>query len=159
MKQPSFLENRSGNVAMMMGLALIPLITLIGFATDASRQQSAEGELQAAIDMAALATVRTFSDATMTEDQRRAYAANYISENYSQPAFVSLAQPQILFPKNGRVEIIQTGALPSAFLGVIGKQELGLNVSSAAEASGAAFWKRRWCWTSHAQWRASRLPI
>ena len=45
-------RDKSGNVAMIFALALIPLMIIVGAAVDLSRQVNVDRQLQAAIDAA-----------------------------------------------------------------------------------------------------------
>src|SRR3981081_3287583 len=54
-----FARDRSGNVAMIFGLLVIPLAAMIGLAVDFGRVYSVTSHTQAALDAAALAGGRT----------------------------------------------------------------------------------------------------
>jgi Flp pilus assembly protein TadG len=72
-------RNEAGNVAMMFGLAIVPILGLAGGAVDLSRRASVEGQLQAAADVAALAAARSIQSGQHSSDddwaERRAAAA------------------------------------------------------------------------------------
>ena len=52
-------RDQSGNVAMLFGLLVIPLVAMIGLAVDFGRVYSVTSHTQAALDAAALAAGRT----------------------------------------------------------------------------------------------------
>jgi Flp pilus assembly protein TadG len=65
-----FGQDRSGNVIMLFGLALIPILGLAGAAIDYARATTARAELNAAVDSAALMAARDaakLTDAQLTE--------------------------------------------------------------------------------------------
>jgi Flp pilus assembly protein TadG len=72
-------RNEAGNVAMMFGLAIIPILGLAGGAVDLSRRASVEGQLQASADVAALAAARAIQSGQYSSgddwEERRAAAA------------------------------------------------------------------------------------
>ena len=49
-----FFDDKRGNVAMLFGLILLPMLMLVGVAVDYSRISNHEGELQKVVDNAAL---------------------------------------------------------------------------------------------------------
>jgi Flp pilus assembly protein TadG len=58
-KTGQFVQNRDGNVAMLFGLALLPIMATTGAAIDYSRASDARTQLQNAIDSTALAVAKT----------------------------------------------------------------------------------------------------
>lgn len=131
-----FLKARGGNVALYFSLALIPIISVIGFATDASRQDAVQSELQNAVDMTALATTRTLSDQAMSEEERKAFAKSFFVENFSRGEFVTLNEPMITFPESGSVRIEVTGTMSTVFMGLVGIPEMEIGASSRTKAGG-----------------------
>jgi Flp pilus assembly protein TadG len=75
----SFLTDRSGNVAVMFALAVIPVITAGGAAVDASRAMYVKSRLQGALDAAALAVG---GQAHLPPADQRAMAQRYFDANY-----------------------------------------------------------------------------
>ena len=62
-----FLRNERGAVAIMFGLALVPLVVLIAAAVEYSRAGDAHSRLQAAVDSTALALSKLPATTTATE--------------------------------------------------------------------------------------------
>ena len=74
--------DRSGNIAMILGLSVIPLTFVIGFGIDYSRSEKLQTKLNAAADAAALAAV----DPTMilqSDDASRNAANNMFNSQVS----------------------------------------------------------------------------
>jgi Flp pilus assembly protein TadG len=74
----SFLRDRRGGVAPMFGLAIIPVVGLIGFSVDYTRANAARSSMQAALDATALAMAK--SAATSTADSLRDNARAYFNQ-------------------------------------------------------------------------------
>jgi Flp pilus assembly protein TadG len=77
-------RDRSGNVAMLFGLLVIPLVAMIGLAVDFGRVYSVTSNTQAALDAAALAAART-SQLNPTDPVNQASAAATAYFNQSKP--------------------------------------------------------------------------
>ncbi|NBC20338.1 MAG: hypothetical protein GVY06_04730 [Alphaproteobacteria bacterium] len=131
-----FVQSRSGNVALYFCLALVPILSVIGFAADASRQDAVQSELQTAVDMTALATTRTLADAQMTQDQRQRFAKDFFAENFSRSDFVKLDTPRITYPEADSVRIEVSGKVPTAFMGLLGIDEMDIQARSSVKAGG-----------------------
>ncbi|ARQ01465.1 TadE/TadG family type IV pilus assembly protein [Pseudorhodoplanes sinuspersici] len=71
-----------GNVAMIFGLAIIPIVGLVGVAIDYSRYNSAKTSLQGALDAAALMLSREVSSLSQSELDQKALA--YVQANLKQ---------------------------------------------------------------------------
>ena len=79
-KSRDFRTARSGNVVIMFGLALVPLIFIIGAAVDYTRASENRSELQAAVDATALSLAReppATALATLQAKGDVVFAANY----------------------------------------------------------------------------------
>ena len=74
-------RDKSGNVAIIFALALIPIMIIVGAAVDLSRQVNADRHLQSAIDAASLAGARAMEDAALTDADIRNVALNSLNAN------------------------------------------------------------------------------
>ena len=77
----NFYRDRSGSIAMLFGLFLVPVIMLLGLAIDGLRTLNATTTVTGALDAAALAAARAMtegnlSDAEVTEVANRFFLAN-----------------------------------------------------------------------------------
>ncbi|MFZ1815460.1 MAG: TadE/TadG family type IV pilus assembly protein [Rhizobiaceae bacterium] len=73
----AFLRNESGNFAIIFSICALPLLGLAGMVVDYSRMRSAEQQLQAAVDTAAIAAANGGRD---VNDMRR-IAAAFVESN------------------------------------------------------------------------------
>src|SRR5262245_9785509 len=73
----AFRSDRSGNVAIIFGLAMIPLLGLVGVAVDYSRANADRVKLQAAVDSAGLMLAKDPKLSTMSQSERDDKANKY----------------------------------------------------------------------------------
>ncbi len=72
-KTRAFGSDRKGNVAIIFGLALLPMTALVGAAVDYSRASSVRADFQAALDATALMISKTASTSTAAQLQTQAH--------------------------------------------------------------------------------------
>jgi Flp pilus assembly protein TadG len=75
-----FAESRSGNVAIIFGLAFVPLMLMIGVGIDYGRLVATRGNLQQATDAAVLAVAKSLTSTT-TNQQAQSQAQVYLLTN------------------------------------------------------------------------------
>lgn len=128
-----FLRDRSGNVAMMLGLCLLPLAGMAGFAIDYSVAESARGHLQDATDAAALAGVKQIAEADEAISTARRYMAGNI-ENVSgpPPTYDATVSQDVL-------TVTASQDVPTKVSAIIGIPSIQVRTSSAArQTNGSA---------------------
>lgn len=128
----SFNQARQGNVAMMTGLILVPLILSVGIAIDFFRQSNYNEKLQEATDSAALVGMLNVS-LTKGEMQKRAMSAFY--SNLPPDSFSQISSIDISRSSNGGIVVNVSATLQATFLKVGGFEEFDLNVMSEAAGS------------------------
>lgn len=70
-------QERRGATAVFVAVAIIPLVAFVGLAVDTTRGYLVKSRLNQALDAAALAGGRVFSEATRDDDIRMYFAANF----------------------------------------------------------------------------------
>ena len=121
----SFLKNTGGNVALMVGLAAVPLFGVAGIAVDYSNSLRQQADLAAAVDSAALAAA---SLQTTSDSLRVKAAQDFFSENYPHTnASLSVEVGQ------DSVRVNATDNVNATISKVFGLDDL--NISAMAEAS------------------------
>lgn len=96
----AFRSDKSGNVAIIFGLSLIPLFGLVGLAVDYNRAAGARTSLQAAVDATALMLSREATGLSADVLQRR--ATQYFTANFNRPDTRNLAVvPTLTIPRPG----------------------------------------------------------
>jgi len=85
----NFINNKNGNVAIMFGLFLVPMLVGAGVAIDFLRANQVRSQLTDAADSALLAAVRARTlDGDLSDEQAKALAKQYFDANYRQSADV-----------------------------------------------------------------------
>lgn len=80
-KARNWAKDTGGNVILLFGLSLVPLLLVVAFAIDSGRQISTDRHLQAAIDAASLAGARAMEDASTTDAQIQLIALESFKAN------------------------------------------------------------------------------
>ena len=113
-----FLQDRRGGVAPMLGLAIIPIIGLMGAAVDYSRANAARTSMQAAADTTALMLsleVNGLSDQALGEK-----AIQYFTAVFNQPQVQNLqVTPTLQAPQQGNFSLTlnSSGTIKTVFVG------------------------------------------
>ncbi|QWG23248.1 pilus assembly protein [Bradyrhizobium sediminis] len=141
-----FRRDKSGNIAVIFTLALMPILSAVGCAVDYSRATQLRAKLQAAVDAASVGSIAKQSPAfiaagTMTSDGPIAAgvtdANNIFNGNMSGVTGYTLNSMTPVVTKTGSVvtSTVQFSAnVPTMFLGVMGKSTMTVTGSSTATA-------------------------
>jgi Flp pilus assembly protein TadG len=121
----SFAESRTGNFAVLGALAAVPLVLVVGAGIDFSRGYGAQTRLQAAVDAAALAVVKS---SAFQQDRAQAIATQMILANYG-PQYQNL---NISFVGEGATVKAET-RVDTTLMTVMGLREMVEEVSSTVE--------------------------
>ncbi|MBP6013881.1 MAG: pilus assembly protein [Alphaproteobacteria bacterium] len=118
---------KSGNVAMMYGLLLIPTIAAVGSAIDLTRAMVVKMRLGEALDAAGLAVGGTvgLSDAEMTAKAQKFFYANYPTEELGTVMSLSVTSTG---QNNNLVSVGGIARVETAFMGLFGIDHLDVNV-------------------------------
>jgi Flp pilus assembly protein TadG len=129
------LAAEGGNVAIIFGIAVIPIVILAGGVVDYSRASSAKAKFNAAADAAVLAAVNKSATA-LTASEAEAVALKVFNSNISVIRDASLGSVAIKVTdsSSGRTAVLTyTADVKAAFLGVINLNTLTVGgVSTAA---------------------------
>jgi Flp pilus assembly protein TadG len=127
----TFRGDRRGNVAMMFGLVLVPLIGMVGAAIDYTRAAAVQASLQAALDATALAISK--SATAMTSAQVQSAAQTFFSGVFSVSGITTPTVTAVYTPastSNATVKVSATLAVPMSFMAVV-----GINTTSVSGSS------------------------
>lgn len=125
-----FGRNSSGNVAIIFGIALVPIMLAVGVAVDFSRVAAAHTAAQNAADAAALAiaSLPIGSDAEMESVARK-----YVNSNDAHTLAASAGLTEFDYdPLTRRVKLVVSGSLDTEFLGVVGIKQINYHATSTA---------------------------
>lgn len=129
----AFPKDTGGNAMMLFGLALIPLIALVGSASDYSRAATARTEMQVAVDSTALMLAREAQG--LSAGQIQAKADKYFRALYTRADVdnVKLTATYTV-TKGARVALTTSGHLNTYFMGVVGVDDMNIH------AAGTSVW-------------------
>ena len=128
-----FLQDRTGGVAPLLGLGLIPLVGAVGAAVDYSRADAARIAMQSAADAA---TLMMLKGAQGSNSPAVDNANAYFNANFSRPEVQDVQVSIATSPAPGGVSLKMTanGSIKTQFMALMGFSVLSLSVSSTALA-------------------------
>ncbi|MDO9058781.1 MAG: pilus assembly protein, partial [Bradyrhizobium sp.] len=141
-----FRSDKSGNIAVIFTLALLPILSAIGCALDYSRATQVKSKLQSAVDAASVGSVSKKSPGfiaagAMTGDgaipEGVTDATNIFNGNMSGVAGYTLNSMTPTVTKTGSVitsNVTFSANVPTMFLGVMGKSTMTITGSSTSVA-------------------------
>ncbi|PTW62311.1 Flp pilus assembly protein TadG [Breoghania corrubedonensis] len=131
-----FMGDRRGNVAMLFGLAAVPVVFAVGAGIDMADVVATKQRAQIAMDAAALtANTRTLG---LTTDQvaaraRDAFDANFISTSATISNFSAVPNG------DGTVEVSADVSVPTSFAPLIGVEEFTFKIAAETKVGEASF--------------------
>ncbi len=128
-KAQAFVHNRDGNVALMFGLALMPILAGVGAAIDYSRASNARTQLSVAVDSTVLALARRAP--LMSDAQLRVEAESYFRSVLKDRTDLA-SLPLVVNRSDKRLAITAAGIMPTNFMKLFGKTSLPVSTLSEA---------------------------
>lgn len=127
-----WLNDRSGNYAMIFALCLVPALVAIGAAVDLSRAYTVRERLSRALDAAGLAVG---TQTGMTNAQLQAMAQSYFDANY--PSKENATPGTVTVTQSGQTITLTVQAkMPTSFLGLVGINNLDVAQKSEITKMG-----------------------
>jgi Flp pilus assembly protein TadG len=123
-----FARDERGNVAMMFGLTLVPLLFMVGSAVDYARGSAEREHLVQALDATGLALAhdaKTLSDAAFTARANQIFSAMYRSKEVSGVPTVVASR------NNGRITVRTAADVPTTFMRLAGVNTMTVNANAA----------------------------
>lgn len=124
-----FIRSRSGNFAILSGLAIVPLCLAAGVAIDYSRHLSAQKHLQEMVDATSL-SLASSREKDQTKLERLATDFLTGNQNVNRVHNVRL---DALKSTNDDVDISVSGSIPTTFMALAGYERLDVRASALAE--------------------------
>jgi Flp pilus assembly protein TadG len=123
------------NVAVIFGLAIVPIVSFVGAAIDYSRANSARSSMQAALDSTALMLAKDLSDGTINTSQITSKAQTYFTGLYNNTeakvnpvnATYSASTSQ-----GSTILLTASGSVTTDFMKVAGFPDINFNTSSTS---------------------------
>lgn len=133
-----FVSDQRGNFTVLFAFSAVPLIGLLGGAVDVTRHHRYKAELANALDAAAIALVRS--------NPQNDREADDIVNRYMGTTTATLIDDPMLHVQrvdateiSGGYRVTLSGNMDTAFLPVVGIQDMSLNLSTEVITSGGDF--------------------
>jgi Flp pilus assembly protein TadG len=121
----------AGNVAITFALATLPIVGIVGLAVDYSHANSVKAAMQAALDSTALMLSK--DAATVSSGTLQTNALNYFTALFTKPEASNIVIAATYTATGGSKVVVNGSAtVPTAFLGVIGYNDITVNGSSTS---------------------------
>jgi Flp pilus assembly protein TadG len=123
------------NVAVIFGLAVVPVISLMGAAIDYSRANSARSSMQAALDSTALMLAKDLSDGTINTSQINTKALAYFTALYNKTDVKSVAVNATYTASTAMgstILLTGSGAVTTDFIKLAGFPDINFSTSSTS---------------------------
>ncbi len=139
---PSPARGRSGNVAILIALLILPMIGVVGLAVDFGRLSWIKGKMDVAADSAALLTASAAANAWQANDQNAiaegiaAGQKRFSAQSSDQP--VTEAAANVGLTRNGGLftsTVTYTAEVPMTFMRAFGFDTMPISSSSSASLS------------------------
>lgn len=131
-----FVADRSGNVAVIFGLACVPLVIAVGAAVDFSRATAARAAMQSAIDSATLMASKDFGNGLISASDIPAKVDSYFRAIYTgqDVGNISVKADYVAKSSDGTstVTASATGTIPTSFMKAAGRDSLDLKTGSTS---------------------------
>ncbi|MCA6117285.1 TadE/TadG family protein [Bradyrhizobium sp. WSM 1738] len=130
-----FAGANEGNIAILFGIAVIPIIGFVGAAVDYTRANSARSSMQAALDSTALMLAKDLTEGTINTSQIPTKAEAYFKALYTnqEAKSVTINASYTQNSGNGSTILVNgSGAIDTGFMRVAGFPTLGFNTSSTS---------------------------
>ncbi len=125
-KFSAFKRDQRGNVAIIFGLAAIPLMLGAGMAVDYARAVTTKNSLQSASDAAALAAA---SLSGVSDDERIAMAKNVFQANFKASGGVTPGPLKVTFVEGG-VRVTQKAKVDTVLMKLAGVEDIELSTKA-----------------------------
>ncbi len=127
----SFKRDQNGNVAIIFGLAVIPVFFAAGIAVDYSRASDAQATMQAASDAAAIAVVL---DKTLPAcEAKQSVAQSIVELEMSKKPWVTITGPVSVVTDAG-CKVSFPARINTSLMAAVGVPTMNINVTSTAVA-------------------------
>lgn len=123
-----FAQNDKGNVAMMFGLAMVPMVGMVGAAVDYSRASSVRTQLQVALDSAALMLSK--EAANLSSAQLNTKALQYVTAQLNRPEAEALKVNAAYTANPSSIKVTGSASLKTDFMRLIGMPKMDVSTAS-----------------------------
>src|SRR5439155_750664 len=129
-----FIGARDGNVAVIFGLSLIPIISFVGAAVDYTRASAARSSMQAALDSTALMLSKDLTAGTIDPSQISTKATAYFGALYNNKDAQNVTLTPTYTPQSGStpatIKLDGAGSITTDFMRVAGFPNMNFGTSA-----------------------------
>jgi Flp pilus assembly protein TadG len=136
-KARDLLRSQRGNVAMMFGLALVPMMIAVGAGLDYARTALVRSQMAEALDAAALAVGSTPG---LNHDTAQDLARKYFAANYTGSGAPNVTIDNNAYNAAGSVTVKATYDLPTELLKIANITTLPISVSNTVVWGQSKLW-------------------
>jgi len=129
-----FARDTSGNIALAVGIAAIPLFTVAGSAVDFAGQSQTQAKLQAAVDAGALAGATSGYE---QEARIKDAVVRFAKANSSNEFLLTPANVDVEFGGNGEIRVTATSTYPTTLLKIAGIESLPVTAFAQSNISAS----------------------
>ena len=126
-----FIACTNGNVGLLFGLLLVPLISAVGMSVDYSAAITTKAKMQVALDASALAAGRMLQTSGDTSAAEQA-AIKHFNSTLSSDVTANISVDNI-DASNGVIDLSATSNVDTNFMSVVGIDNIDVSVTSQAE--------------------------
>lgn len=130
-----FARADQGNIAVLFGIAAVPILTFVGVAIDYTRATSARTSMQTALDSTALMLAKDLTDGTITTSQITTKAQAYFTAlfNNKEAKSVTISATYTASTSQGStIQLTGSGNIATDFMNVAGFPTINFNTGSTS---------------------------
>jgi Flp pilus assembly protein TadG len=131
-----FRRDQRGNIVVIFGIVLVPLVTFMGMAIDYSRLGRARATMQSVLDSVSLMVAKDYSSNLITQGQINQKAQAYFSALYTdqetQAVSVSATYTVANASSGSTIKVNGSAMVPTDFMQLVGFHTMSFNVSSTS---------------------------
>lgn len=133
----AFPKAKGANVAMIFGLALVPLMLAAGAGLDISRALVVRARLAEALDAAGLAVGATNG---LSQTEMETLAQKYFNANYTADASFGTPAPLTVVPVGQQISLSTTVPVPTAVMRIVGIDQMNVGATSQVTWGQTKLW-------------------
>jgi Flp pilus assembly protein TadG len=130
-----FRRNRSGNVAVIFVITLIPLVSGVGVAVDTSRAMSVRAAVQAGLDSTALNMMK--QAASLSSSNLSSTATTMFLANFNRPEASNIQISATYNSGTNSLSLTGTADVATEFMTVVGLSKFTVRTASTAKMGGS----------------------
>lgn len=131
-----FRKDQRGNVAMIFGIVIIPLLSFAGAAIDYSRATRAKATMQSTLDSVALMVAKDLSSGLITTSQVNSKAQTYFTALYTdteaQSVNISATYTQSNGSSGSTIQVSGSANIQTDFMQIVGFPTMAFNANSTS---------------------------